>query len=123
MADDGGEIVGHILFSPARLEADIDFPALALAPMAVTPARQKQGIGSARLRAGLDACRDCGGLAVFVLGHASYYPRFGFQPASRYGIGSRYDVPDEVFMALELETGSLDGKAGQMYYHPAFDRL
>jgi putative acetyltransferase len=58
--------------------------------------------------------------AVIVLGHAHYYPRFGFQPAWRFGIKCEYDVPDDVFMALELLPGVLTGKSGTVRYHPAF---
>ena len=123
IAEDGGSLVGHILFSPVSLAADTGLFAMGLGPMAVLPERQRQGIGSALLEAGLDACRELGCRAVFVLGHADYYPRFGFVPASRYGIESQYEVPDEVFMALELEPGALAGKAGNMRYHPAFDAL
>ena len=93
---------------------------MGLAPMAVLPARQRGGIGSALVRAGLDACRQLGCTAVVVLGHPAYYPRFGFQPASRFALGCEYDVPDEAFMALEVEPGSLVGKAGTIRYHRAF---
>ncbi len=57
---------------------------------------------------------------MIVLGHADYYPRFGFAPASRFGLDCDYDVPDEVFMALELEPGALAGRGGRIHYHPAF---
>lgn len=123
VAEDDGEVIGHLLFSPARLSADPGARALALGPMAVTPARQREGVGSALLRAGLERCKKLGYRAVFVLGHPRYYPRFGFVPASRFGITSVYDVPDDVFMALELVPGALAGKAGKMHYHPAFDGL
>ena len=120
VAEDAGSIVGHILFSPATLVAHTDLEIMGLAPMAVLPARQRQGIGSALARAGLDACRHIGSGAVIVLGHPDYYPRFGFLPASRFGIGCEYDVPDEAFMALELLPGALAGKSGTIRYHPAF---
>jgi putative acetyltransferase len=75
------------------------------------------------VRAGLDRCRQlqCG--ALVVLGHPGFYPRFGFTPASRFGITCEYDVPDDVFMALELEAGALRGKKGTIRYHPAFANL
>lgn len=120
VADDSGSIVGHILFSPAVLVGHPGVPIMGLAPMAVLPARQRGGIGSALVRAGLDACRQLGCTAVVVLGHPAYYPRFGFQPASRFALGCEYDVPDEAFMALEVEPGSLVGKAGTIRYHRAF---
>ena len=113
-------VVGHILFSPMTLSSHPDVPVMGLAPMAVVPDRQRQGIGSALVRAGLDECRRSGIGAVIVLGHAEYYPRFGFVPASVFGLVSEYDVPDEVFMAMELDTGALEGKSGTVKYHPAF---
>ena len=113
-------IVGHILFSPVTLSSDPDLSVMGLAPMAVAPPRQRQGIGSALVRAGLEECRRLNAAAVVVLGHAEYYPRFGFAKASRFGLTSEYDVPDEVFMAIELNAGSLRGKAGVVRYHPAF---
>ena len=57
---------------------------------------------------------------MVVLGHPEYYPRFGFVPASRFGLRCEYDVPDEVFMALELEAGALSGVSGLLSYHEAF---
>ena len=75
-------VVGHILFSPIEIVRDGgDVPAVALAPMAVLLEFQKQGIGSALVRAGLKACGRAGYRMVVVLGHADYYPRFGFTPA------------------------------------------
>ena len=123
VAEDGGEVIGQIMFSPATLSADPEFRAMALGPMAVKPGRQRQGIGSALVRDGLAACKQLGYQAVFVLGHPQYYPRFGFLPASRYLISSVYEVPDEAFMALELTPGALSDKAGKMHYQPAFDGL
>jgi putative acetyltransferase len=120
VADDGEAIVGHILFSPVTLTGHSDVRIIGLAPMAVLPARQRQGIGSALVYEGLKQCRQLGFGAVVVLGHAEYYPRFGFAPASRFGLRCEYDVPEDVFMVLELEQGALNGKAGTIHYHPAF---
>ena len=88
--------------------------------MAVAPGNQRQGIGSALVRAGLDECKKLGFGAVVVLGHADYYPRFGFVPSTRFGIGCEYDVPEDVFMAMELQQGALRGVSGKVKYHPAF---
>ena len=120
VAEDAGALVGHIMFSPVTISSQIDAGIMGLAPMAVVPARQGHGIGSALVTAGLEECRRLGVAGVVVLGHATYYPRFGFRPASGFGLKSEYDVPDEVFMALELEPGGLQGKAGTVRYHPAF---
>ena len=113
-------IVGHIFFSPVTLSSPSDIQIMGLAPMAVLPERQRQGIGSALVRAGLEECRRRGVAAIVVLGHAGYYPRFGFVPASTFGLTSEYDVPDEVFMALELAADALRQRAGVIRYHPAF---
>ena len=123
VAVDAGQIVGHILFSPVTLSSAPELRLMALAPMAVLPARQRQGIGSALVRAGLAECRRLGAGAVVVLGHAAYYPRFGFGSAARFGLASEYDVPEDVFMALELQDGALHGRPGTIRYHPAFARV
>jgi len=120
--DDGAEIVGHILFTPVTVAGHSEVKILGLAPMAVAPERQRRGIGSALVQAGLDRCRRRGFDAVVVLGHPDYYPRFGFVPATRFGLGCEWDVPEEAFLALELRAGALRGVAGTVRYHPAFDQ-
>src|SRR5262245_22134439 len=97
-----GSIVGHILFSPVTLAGGHDAGILGLAPLAVRPSSQRQGIGSQLVREGLDAVRQAGARAVVVVGHSAFYPRFGFVPASRFGLRCEYDVPDDLFMAMEL---------------------
>jgi putative acetyltransferase len=115
------QIVGHILFSEVTLG---DATIIGLAPVAVLPSRQKQGIGALLINAGFEACRNAGYTAIVVLGHPEYYPRFGFAPASRFGIKSEYDVRDEVFMAMELQPGALANCAGVAKYQPEFnDRI
>jgi putative acetyltransferase len=123
VAERDGAILGHILFSPVTLEDRTDLRIMGLAPMAVAPEHQRSGIGSALVRAGLDACKQLGFSAVVVLGHPEYYPRFGFSPAVRYGIRSEYDVPDEVFMAMELVPGALRDAKGTVRYHEAFSSV
>ncbi len=105
VADDAGAIDGHIMFSPVSLIEHPGLKIMGLAPMAVVAKRQRSGIGSSLVRAGLEACKEIGAGAVVVLGHADYYPRFGFAPAVNFAIGCGYDVPAEAFMAVELRRG------------------
>lgn len=115
------EAVGHILFSPVTIKNDEEeFTAVALGPVAVTPAHQDKGIGSELCRTGLAACEQAGYKLAFVLGHPEYYPRFGFTPSAPLGLHCQFNVPDEAFMVTELEPGALHNKRGTVYYHPLF---
>jgi putative acetyltransferase len=115
------QVVGHIFFSPVSIESQGDtFTAMGLAPMAVLPDYQRRGIGTDLVWAGLEACRSVGHEVVVVLGHSHYYPRFGFVPASQRGLRSEYDVPDDVFMVVELTPGALGGRKGLVKYHSEF---
>lgn len=121
VAEEEGTVVGHIFFSPVEIDSPArPISAMGLAPMAVLPKRQRQGIGVTLVREGLAACRRRGVDAVVVLGHAQYYPRFGFRPAAEFGLRCEYDVPEEAFMAIELTEGALQNVDGQVTYHPAF---
>jgi putative acetyltransferase len=117
-ADDA--VVGHVLFSRAWLSGRDDLSIMGLGPMAVLPDYQRKGIGSSLVLAGLERCKLLGCQAVVVLGHAEYYPRFGFVPAARHAIRSEYDVPDDVFMVTELEAGVLRHASGVVRYDEAF---
>jgi putative acetyltransferase len=123
VAEVDGTVTGHIMFSPVTADGHPQARLMGLAPLAVLPAHQRRGIGSVLVRAGLDRCTALGIQAVVVLGHPAYYPRFGFAPASRWGIRCVYDAPEEAFMLLELRPGALRGVQGTARYHPAFDRL
>ncbi len=116
-------LTGHILLSPVELPGQAELRLMGLAPMGVSPDRQREGIGSLLVRAGLDACRRLGTDAVVVLGHPDFYSRFGFAPASRFGIRSVYNAPDEAFMLVELGPGRLHGAAGTVRFHSAFADL
>jgi putative acetyltransferase len=121
VAVEDDRLVGHILFSPVTIEAgDRRLPALGLAPMAVLPERQKRGIGTQLVKIGLLECRNAGYDCVVVLGHPAYYPRFGFVPATRYGLTSEYEVPDEAFMVLVWQEAVLKDRRGVARYQPEF---
>lgn len=123
VAEDNGQIVGHILFSelPIRTSGGI-VNALALAPMAVIPGRQRQGVGSALVREGLRLCQEQGHRIVVVLGHVEYYPRFGFSPKRAESLAcSFYSGP--ALMALELVAGALHGVSGEVEYALPFQNV
>lgn len=122
VAEVGGQVVGHILFSPIQItnEAGQTFPGISLGPLAVLPDYQNQQIGSQLCRAGLEACCQAGHGLVFVLGHPTYYPRFGFEVTRPWGITSEFEVQDEAFMVAVLRPGALDNVTGVVRYHPVF---
>jgi putative acetyltransferase len=115
----GNVVLGHVLFS--RLDvggAERAINAAALAPMAVLPDRQRQGIGTRLIMTGLALCRSRGVDAVFVLGHPRYYPRFGFSAEKARGIAAPF--AGEAFMALEIRRNVLAGQL-TLSYPPAFE--
>jgi putative acetyltransferase len=123
VAEEGDAVVGHIMFSPVRVAGGRDLRAVALAPMAVALECQRTGVGSALVHAGLAECRNLGIHAVFVVGHPTYYPRFGFRPASAAGFACEFAVPDDVFMVAELVPNALAGKSGTVHFHQAFKEV
>ena len=117
------QVVGHILFSPAIIETRQGIiSGMELAPMAVLPEFQRQGIGSRLVKHGLAILRDRSCPFVIVLGHPEYYPRFGFELASKYGIRSQWEgVPDEAFMIIWLDESITEGVSGIARYRDEFD--
>jgi putative acetyltransferase len=115
-----GKIVGHILFSELHVEAGgRKIKAVALAPMCVAPDRQRQGIGSELVRAGIDRMKGLGKDAIVVVGHERFYPRFGFRHDLVRNLACAFNRY-EVFMGLELTSGCLGGEWGVCRYPEAF---
>ncbi|HUY99361.1 MAG TPA: N-acetyltransferase [Thermomicrobiaceae bacterium] len=122
VAEWDGRVAGHVLFSRIVIRtADSDVPALTLAPVAVRPEAQNQGVGTALVREGLERARALGHRIVVVIGHPTYYPRFGFAPARPQGLEAPFPIADPPFMALALVPGALDGVRGTVVYPPAFE--
>ena len=117
VAEEDGQIVGHVLFSPGRIG---ETPVEGMAPVAVRPERQGQGIGSALIRAGLAGLRRAGQKIVIVLGDPKYYMRFGFKDATPLGISCEFDAPPGCFMVQALVEGALEGVQGTAYYAEEF---
>jgi len=122
VAQSGDRIVGQILFTPVTIQSEERIiEGMGLGPMAVLPEFQRQGLGSQLVKAGLTLMEKAKYPFVTVLGHPTYYPRFGFVPASRYGIRSEYEnVPDEAFMILVPNQAALESVSGVAKYRPEF---
>jgi putative acetyltransferase len=125
VAIENGAVVGHIAFSPVTTDPAVPGVALAcLAPVAVEPGLQKRGIGGLLVTEGVARCRETGCDAVFLVGHADYYPRFGFTRANEYGITCEFEAPDEAWMVIELTPGTLEKLRGaKVLFHPVFGEL
>ncbi len=120
IAEIDNKIVGHILFSRIKIVGGSVFESLALAPMAVIPEFQKQGIGGKLIKKGIEKAKELGFDSIIVLGHKEYYPKFGFQRASKWSIECPFEVPDEAFRAIELTEKAFEGKAGTVQYPEEF---
>ncbi|NMA83748.1 MAG: N-acetyltransferase [Epulopiscium sp.] len=121
VAELDGEIVGHIMLTKLFIENEGNkYDSLALAPVSVLPEHQNKGIGSKLISESLKIAKKIGFKSVIVLGHDKYYPRFGFKPASTWGIKAPFEVPDKAFMALELQVKSLGGVTGTVVYSKEF---
>ena len=118
VAHEGDALVGHIFYSRARLDSGQEV--LALAPMAVAPDRQRAGIGSRLIEASLARAGETGYPLIVVVGHAGYYPRFGFRPAGEFGLEAPWELPPEVWMALPLAAYERSAR-GRGSYPAAFD--
>jgi putative acetyltransferase len=119
VAVENDELLGHILFSALSVEVDgRHISAAALAPLSVLPGHQRGGIGSALVKAGIEALRLRGCEAIVVLGHPDFYPRFGFSASLASRLAAPFRGP--AFMALELVPGALAGRAGSVTYPQAF---
>ena len=118
-------VVGHILFTPVVIEsAERRVLGMGLAPMAVLPGRQRQGIGSQLVRRGLDILHERGCPFVVVVGHPEYYQRFGFEPASTHRLASQWEgVPDAAFMVLILDAHAMAGVSGVAKYRAEFSEV
>ena len=132
VAVEGDAIAGHILFSPVEIRPArggvggasarvANLAGMGLAPMAVLPAYQRKGIGSMLVREGLARMRSEGAPFVVVLGHHAFYPRFGFDRASKFGITCPWEVPDEAFMLIAFDASVLPSTGGTAYYRAEFD--
>ncbi|MGG0255941.1 N-acetyltransferase [Bacillus toyonensis] len=115
------EIVGHIMLSKITIEqGGTTVDSLALAPVSIAPSHQKKGIGGKLITVALEKAKELGYGSVVVLGHPEYYPKFGFERASQWNIKAPFEVPDEVFMVMELRENTLQGVEGIVQYSSAF---
>jgi len=115
--------IGHVLFTPITIQGvESDYPSLSLGPIAVIPDYQKDGIGGKLILEGHRIALELGYTSVILLGHPSYYPRFGYRTAELWGLTNPWGIHNEAFMVIELVEGSLEGKAGLVIYPEAFNQ-
>jgi putative acetyltransferase len=114
------DVVGHVMYSPVTIG---EMTGAGLGPMAVVPERQRQGVGSDLVTTSLGRLRGAACPFVVVVGHPAFYPRFGFKPASAYGISCEWPVPDEVFMILVLDPLQMQTVRGLARYRPEFSTV
>ncbi len=118
------KVVGHILFTKIDIENnDAKVESLAMAPIAVSPDMQRKGIGSKLIRYGLERAKQLGYRSVIVLGHADYYPRYGFEPTTKWQIKAPFNVPANAFMGVELVDGGLSDVKGTVRYAREFEEI
>lgn len=127
VGEQGGQVVGHALFSPAVIEWDesgSEAVGLGLGPVAVLPAFQRRGFGSLLIKHGLEMARDRGASFVCVLGDPAFYGRLGFQPAARFGVFSEFGgADDDAFQVIWLEGTPAKTERGLARYRPEFSEL
>ena len=124
VAVSGDRRVGHILFYPVLIrDGKEPHASLALAPIAVHPDCQRKGVGVRLVQEGISVAKQLGYNSVVVVGHPEYYPMFGFKPASKWDIKAPFEVPDEAFLALELNDGALKDVSGTVEYPEEFNDI
>lgn len=125
VATENDAIIGHILFTRIIIKSDNGdlHESLGLAPMAVKPGRQRNGIGGQLIKNGLEIAKELGFKSVIVLGHEQYYPKFGFEPANKWTIQAPFEVPPTAFMAIELVKDGLKNSSGTVVYPKEFETV
>ncbi len=115
------EILGYILLTKIKINNENEtFDSLALAPVSVKPKYQKKGIGGQLIKAAHKTAKEMGYQSIVLLGHENYYPKFGYERASKYGILLPFDAPDENCMVIELVEHGLNNVSGKVEYPKEF---
>ena len=121
VADYNGEIVGHVLLTKIKIKSETEtFESLALAPVSVMPEFQKKGIGGQLIKESHSVAKTLGYQSIVILGHENYYPKFGYELCSKYGIKIPFEAPDENCLVIELVKDGLSGVSGTVQYDKAF---
>lgn len=121
VAEMDNRIVGYILLTKISIKnGSKEWPSLALAPVAVDPDFHGQGIGGKLIKTAHRIAMESGYKSVILLGHAEYYPKFGYVPTVNFGISLPFEVPAENCMAVELVPKGLEGVTGTVEYAPEF---
>ena len=120
MAEEAGEIIGHIMLTNATLHGEEDWRVLALGPLAVTPGRQRTDAGITLAETALDIADERGAPFVVLLGHPTYYPRFGFESARERGITPPTEAMTDAAFMVKVLSSYKERYQGRFEYAPAF---
>jgi len=125
VAELNGTIIGNIMYTRSKVVGDDnnEWDTLTFGPVSVLPKYQRQGVGSALIHKTLEAAHELEYRGVLIFGHESYYPRFGFKPASEFGITTAEGRNFPAFMALPLYDGAFDGVHGRLIYDEVYNTL
>jgi len=123
VAEYNDEVVGHIFFSSAQIDGHPEITkGMGLAPMAVLPKFQRLGIGGKLINEGIHIIKNNSTPFIIVLGHPEYYPKFGFEPASKYGLTCQWnDISDDAFMVMILDQERMESVSGIARYLKEWD--
>lgn len=113
VAEEAGEIVGHIMFTKRDVvQRDGVYNTLLVAPLSVSRPNRSQGIGAALMQHGFDEAVKLGYQAAFLVGNPEYYERFGFRESSVFGIKNITAIPDKFVLGCEIVEGALSSVQG-----------
>lgn len=123
-AELNGKIVGYVLLLPIQVVSETgEYRGLSLGPLAVLPVYQKQGFGSRLINTGHQTALDLGYQFIVLIGHPTYYPRFGYKMAASWGLRNPWGIQNEAFMVIELVEGALDQVSGLIVYPEPFNEV
>ena len=125
IAETGGKIIGHIIYTKSWIESEDGkkHETLTFGPLSILPDYQNKGIGKALMLHSFAEAKKLGYRAVIIFGHPDYYPRVGFKRAAEFGLTTPDGSVFDAFMVYPLYDGALEGISGKFYTDPVYEQL